>query len=180
MGISGNCPRRPAASNNLLSLVSRKLPGHTVEVQRDPGGRRVGEDQEENGHPLRCCLRPDSPRSWSSPPHPNPHLHPISLRVLPQRAPSSGTGASQIAVSGSEAPGGTPEYSTPGYPCPLLSSAIRPQHPLPKCLQAKGHRSPRAPRQAHVHTGDACEMRGARQAGLPFQRRDRPAGWAKG
>ena len=68
----GNCPRRPAASNYLLSLVS--------ETARTHGGRATGSWRQKCGErslaekwTLAALLSETGfPRSWSSPPPPPP------------------------------------------------------------------------------------------------------------
>lgn len=56
-------------------LMSLKLPGRTVEVPWDAGGRSVGRNPRRiNGPQLCCCLIPDSPEVAA--PHQFPRVRP--------------------------------------------------------------------------------------------------------
>lgn len=123
-------------------LMSLKLPGRTVEVPWDAGGRSVGRNPRRiNGPQLCCCLIPDSPEVAA------PHQFPGSVRRKGK------LGNRCISNLNSRSGGDTRQGSEKEraqlslQPFPLF---LHSQH-APTICRPKGQRSP-----AHLHGGTTC------------------------
>ena len=142
----GNCPRRPAASNYLLSLVS--------ETARTHGGRATGSWRQKCGErslaekwTLAALLSETGfPRSWSSPPPP-PHKPPGYFRKSRQ--------AREQAHPRSQYPGPRHQAGLQSTARPVILAALFCHPPTAPSQMSVGQRPPFAPR---TQTGARAHM----------------------
>ena len=142
----------------------------------------MGKDpKRKNGHPLRCCLRPDSLEAGAPHPHPNPHPH-------PHKPP----GCFRKRRQAREQAHPRSQYLSPRHQVGLQSTALpvilaalfslppSAHSTLPNVCRPKVTIRPAHPDRHTCTYGRAhCEMLAARRTDRSHPKgRDPPAGWA--